>query len=101
MSHPFAHCVPGLELGAQNVRDENFKESQPRMCESLTSALWAHAKTDLCRGTWVAQSVKCLTLDLSSGHELMVHEFEPCFWLCTDSSKPNVELELMNHELMT
>ena len=29
------------------------------------------------RAAWVAQSVKCLTLDCSSGHDLMVHEFEP------------------------
>ena len=29
------------------------------------------------RGTWVAQSVKYLTLDFSSGHDLMVCEFKP------------------------
>ena len=29
------------------------------------------------RGTWVVQSVKRLTLDLSSGHDLTVHEIEP------------------------
>ena len=28
-------------------------------------------------GTWVAQSVKRLTLDFGSGHNLTVHEFEP------------------------
>ena len=27
-------------------------------------------------GAWVAQLVKCLTLDFSSGHDLMVWEFE-------------------------
>ena len=34
---------------------------------------------------WVAQLVKCLTLDFGSGHELMVHEFKPHIWLHVDS----------------
>ena len=29
-------------------------------------------------GTWVAQLVKRPTLDLGSGHDLTVREFEPC-----------------------
>ena len=33
----------------------------------------------------MAQSVKHLTLDFGSGHELMVCEFEPCVVFCTDS----------------
>ena len=33
----------------------------------------------------MAQSVKHLTFDLSSGHGLMVQEFEPRIWLRTDS----------------
>ena len=40
------------------------------------------------RGTWLAQSVKLPTLDLSSGHDLMVCEFEPLVGLCADSSEP-------------
>ena len=28
-------------------------------------------------GSWEAQSVKYPTFDFSSGHDLMVHEFEP------------------------
>ena len=28
-------------------------------------------------GAWLAQSVKCLTLEFGSGHELMVPELEP------------------------
>ena len=36
-------------------------------------------------GTWVAQPVKCLTLDLRSSHDLMVPEIEPCVGLCVDS----------------
>ena len=39
-------------------------------------------------GAWVAQSVKHLTLDFSSGHDLTVHEFEPHIRLCTDSVGP-------------
>ena len=40
------------------------------------------------RGTWVAQSVGCLTLDFGSGHDLMVHEFELLVGLCADSLEP-------------
>ena len=43
------------ELGR---RDEPFKVHQ----------IW---------GTWVAQSVKGLTLDLGSGHDVTIHETEP------------------------
>ena len=32
----------------------------------------------------MAQSVKCLTLDFGSGHDVTVHEFEPCIGFCTD-----------------
>ena len=39
-------------------------------------------------GSWVAQSVKRQTLDFSSGHDLMVCEFEPCIRLCADSMEP-------------
>ena len=39
-------------------------------------------------GVWVAQSVKCLTLDLGSGHNLTVGEVEPRVGLCTDSEEP-------------
>ena len=40
------------------------------------------------RGTWVAQSVRPLTLDFSSGHDLMNGEIEPCVGLCADSAEP-------------
>ena len=33
-------------------------------------------------------SVKRPTLDFSSGHDLMVHGFEPCIGLCTDRTEP-------------
>ena len=37
-------------------------------------------------GTWVAQSVKHLLLDFSSGHDLVVRGIEPLVWLCTEST---------------
>ena len=40
------------------------------------------------RGSWVARSVKRLTLHLGSGHDLTVCEIEPCVGLCTDSEEP-------------
>ena len=36
----------------------------------------------------MAQLVKHPTLDLSSGHDLTVHGFEPCVGVCTDSTEP-------------
>ena len=41
-----------------------------------------------CRGAWVAQSVKCPTLDFGSSHDLTVHEIKPHVGLCTDRGKP-------------
>ena len=40
------------------------------------------------RGTWVAPSVKCPTLDLGLGHDLTVLEFEPHIGLHADREKP-------------
>ena len=45
------------------------------------------------RGPRMAQSVKCPTLDYGSGHDLMVHGFEPHVGLCTGS----VELAWDSH----
>ena len=36
----------------------------------------------------MAHSVKRLTLDFGSGHDLMVHEFKSCVGLGTDSAEP-------------
>ena len=36
----------------------------------------------------MAQSTGCLTLDFSSGHDLIVPAIEPCVWLCVDSMEP-------------
>ena len=43
------------------------------------------------QGTWVALSVECPGLDFSSGHDLMVHETEPCNGLLADSSEPDCD----------
>ena len=40
------------------------------------------------RGAWVAPSVRRLTLDLGSGHDLPVREFEPHVGLHADSVEP-------------
>ena len=40
-------------------------------------------------GTWVAQSVKRLTLDFGSGHGLMLREIEPRIGFCEDSAEPD------------
>ena len=49
-----------------NIRDQMFKSNKQG------------------RGAWVAQSVKCLTPDLGSGHDLMVCEFKSQVRLCTE-----------------
>ena len=36
----------------------------------------------------MAQSVKRLTPGFSSGHDLILHEFEPCIGLCASSMNP-------------
>ena len=41
-----------------------------------------------CWGTWMAQSVKRLTLDFNSGHDLMVYEINPHIRLCADIMEP-------------
>ena len=41
-----------------------------------------------CWGAWVAQSVKCSTLDFSSGHDLTFGEIEPHVGLDTVSREP-------------
>ena len=39
-------------------------------------------------GAWVARSVKRLTLDFGSGHDLMTQELKPHSGLCADSVEP-------------
>ena len=45
------------------------------------------------RGTWVAQSVKQLALDFSSGHGLTVCGFEPHIRLHADNADPACPLD--------
>ena len=52
------------------------------------SRLTKDTKAGGSRGTWVAQSVKRAALDLSSGLDLMGHEFGPRIGLCTDGAEP-------------
>ena len=42
----------------------------------------------VCQGTWVARSVKHLTLESGSGHDLTVREIKPHVGLCDGSSEP-------------
>ena len=55
----------------------------------LIHGLVIFQRVELCRnivwGAWMAQSVKYLTLDFSSDHDLMVCEIQP---LCVDSTEP-------------
>ena len=44
----------------------------------------------------MVQSVKHPTLDLNSGHDLTVHEFESRIGLCTDGMEPAWDLSLLS-----
>ena len=48
-------------------------------------------KNHAIRGAWVAQSFKHSTLDLGSGHDLMVYECEPRIGFHTDSVEPALD----------
>ena len=56
----------------------------PRQKFSGVVCVWKN----LVWGAWLAQSVEGPTLDFSSGHDLMVHEFKPHIRLCADSVEP-------------
>ena len=64
------------------------------ICERVLPALAHKSNRDGERdnrvswGAWVAQSVKCQTLDFSPGHDLLVPESEPHIRLCADTVKP-------------
>ena len=55
---------------------------------SLTTKFTGLTENSLFRGTWVAQSVKHLTLDFSSGQELVVYEFKPQIGLPDNGVEP-------------
>ena len=50
--------------------------------------LWFIKKYEMW-GAWVAQLVKCPTLGFGSGHDLMVHAFEPYIRLQANSAEPS------------
>ena len=75
--------LPGTRYSRLSLR---FLSSSPG-ARHLSEQLWFLSvengiKKPRSGGTWVAQSVKHLTLDLSSG--LTVHEFEPGVQLCAE-----------------
>ena len=43
------------------------------------------------RGAWVTHLAESLTLDFSSGYDLLVHEFKPHIGLCANSVEPSLE----------
>ena len=49
---------------------------------------WYMERLRTLRGAWVVPSVKDLTLDFGSGHDLTVCEMESCVGLCADSMEP-------------
>ena len=53
-----------------------------------TSTESEKSKVYQCGGVWGAQSVKCPTLDFSSGHDLVVLGIELRVGLCTNSMEP-------------
>ena len=50
-------------------------------------------------GAWVAHLVEHLTIDFSSGHNLMVCEIEPYIRLCADSTKPASDILSLSSSL--
>ena len=59
-----------------------------RESQFLLFPLTKYLKTVSLRDTWVAQSVKRLTLGFGSGRDLPVHEFKPQNSLCADNVDP-------------
>ena len=53
-----------------------------------TSPHSIYIEHDDVQGAWIAESVKHLTLDFGSAHDLMVCEFEPHIGLCADNVEP-------------
>ena len=100
-----AQWVKHLTLGFVSGHDLTVHEFEPRIgsvlrAKSLLGILSLHFLSAppqlmllLCqkinlRGPWVAQSVKCPTIDFGSGHDLTVHEFEHHTGLHSDSAEP-------------
>ena len=75
----------GVEILENKIFKKDYKKAKYFLSKSDTTILLL----DYQRGTWVAQSVKCLTLGFGSGHDLAVHEFKSHIGLCADSVEPS------------
>ncbi|VFV20740.1 Hypothetical predicted protein [Lynx pardinus] len=71
----------------ENSEDEGGKDSR-RKHEDNSGDKRDHLKSYV-GGPWVAWSIKSPTLDFGSGHDLMVHGFEPCvgLWACASLTR--------------
>ena len=67
----------------------NIKKIGPYLIPlTKVNSIWIKNLNGKARGTWVAQSVKHLTLGFGSGHDLMIRGFEPHIRICADSVEP-------------
>ena len=104
-------AVWGESGKAQGLKDGKTKIGGTWLAQSvstplLTSGLWVQAPRWLQRslknkiiflkkrGTWVSQSVKRLTLDFGSGHDLIVCEFEPSIGVSVEPAWDSLSLPL-------
>ena len=76
----------GRRRTRKRKRRRRKKEKKDRKRERNTTTV---LKTIQKWGVWVAQLVKLPTLHFGSGHDLMVHEFEPHLRLHADSTEPD------------
>ena len=68
--------------------DLRVVSSNPALGSTLGGAYLKKKNHKVLRGAWVAQLVKCPTLDFCSGHDLTVGGIEPHDGLCADSAEP-------------
>ena len=68
--------LPCVQAPPPHPRLVSNRLSQGRWKETRAQTIGLLKKCPL-RDAWVGQSIKRLTLDFGSGHDLMVHEFEP------------------------
>ena len=62
----------------------SFSEQCGHLVSKADTFHYIFCKKISIRGAWVVQSVRRLTLDFDSGHDLTVCEFEPLVRLCAD-----------------
>ena len=84
--HRLHFCSPGV-----HVASPERQELRVPRCGFLSKITMLHGKKWMLGqkpGAWAAQSVKHLTLDFGSGHELTVGETEPHIRLQANSTEP-------------